>query len=252
MVKEVARVVFWPIFIIVFVAAAFFIGNSVYDIQVEQMFDGDLGSEVIVSDAVFSCESTQKDVGYVYIHGFGDHSIGAFDYQRRLIGDLPILDFDYNEKLPLEDISRDFVLRFNSFAVDANLGEIVIIAQSAGGVIAAESVSSLRFAGPIELHTLASPLRGYHAPKSFLGDLEGFGLGIALGLDAYATPAENVKVYHHKTVVDTDLEAHCRGLCDALGVQNNNLVGSKEFFYEQFTHTSIIHPVSKMIIDCHT
>ena len=271
-IKLISKKVFWPIFIIIFIVVAFFIGKAVYDSLVEKAFSGEssiqgnsndnevmgdqIGSnseDVTKTVETFTCESTSKNVGYVYLHGFGDHDPGAFDYQKDLIQNRPILDFGYDGKLSLNEISNDFISKFNLFAVEQQVEEIIIIGQSAGGVIAANSASQLKFNGKIELHTLASPLNGYHVSGVFLGDQIGFGREISLGFEAFTTPSSNVKTYHHKTINDEELESYCgdyKRFCDGLKVQNNNLAGAKEFFYD-YTHASIMHPVSKLIIDCH-
>ena len=260
----ITKKVFWPIFVIVSIFIVFFVGkavhDSIYDSQVEKQFDGTFSStdsnakEIQIAEKHFTCESTSKNVGYAYIHGFGDHSPGAFDYQRGLIGDKPILDFDYDEKLSLSKIGAEFISQFNSFASNQNVEEIIIIGQSGGGIIAANSASELKFDGRIELHTLASPLNGYNIPNAFLGDQIGFGKEIALGFDSFYPPPNNIIPYHHKTINDEELESYCgaaKSFCDGLKIQNNNLAGGKEFFYDH-THVSIMHPVSKLIIDCHS
>ncbi len=262
-VKLISKKVFWPIFVIVFVIVALFIGKAIYNSQVEkvllensnQIISSDSSPENgVLEEQTFVCESNSEDIAYVYLHGFGDHNPGAFDYQRSLIGDKPVLDFDYDEKLSLEEIGNEFISQFNLFVSDLDVEEIVIIGQSAGGVIVASSASQLIFNGPIELHTLASPLNGYHIPRAFLGNLVGFAKEIALGFDSFNIPKSNVKSYHHKTINDEELESYCgdyRDFCNGLKVQKNNLAGAKEFFYDH-THSSIMHHVSKLIIDCHS
>ncbi len=188
----------------------------------------------------------------MYLHGHGDHNPGAFDYQKSLIGDIPILDFDYDENLLLADISNDFVTQFNQFALDNEFEEIVIIGQSAGGVISSYSANRLVFSGTIELHTLASPLNGYHVSDVFLGGQTGFSKEIGIGFDPFKSA--NVKAYHHKNVNDEELRSYCGDnakFCDSLKIQNNNLPGSKEFFYKQYTHETIMPAISKLIIECH-
>lgn len=266
-VKLIAKKVFWPIFVIMFIAIVFFVGkavyNSIYESQVEKAFGSSPDSGVPTSESnsekieavekAFSCESNSKNVAYVYLHGFGDHNPGAFDYQRGLIGEKPILDFDYDEKLSLDKITKDFVSQFNSFDFE-DVEEVIVIGQSAGGVIAANAASQLQFSGLIELHTLASPLNGYHVSEAFLGDQVGFGREMGVGFDSFGNPASNVKPYHHKTINDEELESYCgdyKNFCDGLKVQNNNLAGSEDFFYDE-THASVMHPVSKLIIDCHS
>ena len=56
------------------------------------------------------------------------------------------------------------------------------------------------------------------------------------------------------SVEDEDLRSYCGDnakYCEPLKIQNNNIPGSKEFFYKQYTHETIMPAVSKLIIDCH-
>ena len=267
--KEVFKKTFWPVFIIVFIIVAIFVGKAIYDsiysVQVEKALSGgeaeiDEETDIKITNTVFECENDNsvKSRAYVYLHGLGDHNPGAFDYQRSLIKDdtktKDILDFDYDETLTLNEISDDFVSEFNQFVLENNFEEVIIIGQSAGGVIASFSAHKLEFGGVIELHTLASPLNGYHVSEQFLGDSTGFTREIGLGFDSFTRASENVKVYHHKTVEDKSLRSWCgdyASFCDPLKAQNNNLEGSEEFFYPEHGHTSIMPAVSKLIIDCH-
>jgi len=263
-VKHIAKKVFWPIFVIIFILVALFIFktvyNSIYSSQVEKAMGGEnidsnkVTTETKLTDAVYECENDNsiESRGYVYLRGLGDHNPGAFDYQKSLIGDVPILDFDYDENLLLAEISNDFIIQFNQFVSDNEFEEIVIIGQSAGGIIASYSASKLVFSGIIELHTLASPLNGYHVSDVFLGEQTGFSREIGAGFDAFESA--NVKAYHHKNVDDEELRSYCGDnarFCDPLKIQNNNIPNSKEFFYKQYTHESIMPVVSKLIIDCH-
>jgi hypothetical protein len=209
----------------------------------------------VIGNAVFACENDNsvQTRGYVYLHGFGDHNPNAFDYQRDLIAEDPktkdILDFDYDEKLSIVGISEDFVSQFDEFVSENDFEEIVIIGQSAGGTIAAYSAHKLNFTGTIELHTLASPLRGCDN-KGFAEQFvpgEGFYREIGIGLGPFLTPANNVRVYHHKTVNDETLTQ-----CDTpVLMQYNNIAGSQEFYYPELNHETIMPTVSKIIIDCH-
>jgi hypothetical protein len=212
----------------------------------------------------FSCENDSSVVStraYVYLRGFGDHSPGAIDYQKNLMNAdtkvVGILDFDYDEQKSLQTISGEFVSQFNTFAAEHNPEEIIVIGQSAGGTVAAFSASQLNFSGKMEIHTMASPLRGYNLRgfmESFVGDRQGFGREIALGISPFIKPGNNVKSYHHKTVTDSQLTSSCgdfEAFCNAIDIQNNNLPGSKQFSYPKHDHTSIMRAVSKKIIDCH-
>ena len=105
----------------------------------------------------------------------------------------------------------------------------------------------------MELHTLASPINGYHVSDIFLGDMTGFTREIGKGFDKFMKPSGNVKVYHHKTVDDKSLRSWCgayTNFCDPDKAQNNNIESSKEFFYPEHDHSSIMPAVSKLIIDC--
>ncbi len=280
--KEVFKKTFWPVFIIIFIIVAVFVGeavySSIYESQVkktlsEKGFDTkNLSHEEIeqltntkdqnieIGDDVFTCENDNsvQSRGYIYLHGLGDHNQKAFDYQRRLIENdsktKDILDFDYDELQTLKEISDNFSTKFNEFVLENDLEEIIIIGQSAGGVVVSFSAHRLDFDGIIELHTLASPLNGYHVSEQFLGELVGFSREIGEGFEPFKTPPNNVKVYHHKTVEDESLRSWCgdyADFCDPLKVQYNNIEGSKEFFYPEQDHTSIMFTVSKLIIDCH-
>jgi hypothetical protein len=263
-VKKFAKNIFWIVFVIIFIGVTIFVGqmiySSIYGTQVEKIMGGDsgAGSKVILdvntTSSVYECDNDDSITsrGYVYLHGLGDHNPGAFDYQKGLIADSLILDFDYDENLLLADISNDFVTQFNKFALENKFEEIVIIGQSAGGIIASYSANKLVSEGVIELHTLASPLNGYHVSAAFLGEQTGFSREIGIGFEAFEFA--DVKSYHHKTVDDEDLRSYCgenSRFCDPLKIQNNNLPGSKEFFYLEYTHESIMPAVSKLIIDCH-
>ena len=127
-----------------------------------------------------------------------------------------------------------------------------LVGFSAGGIIASYSANKLIFSGTIELHTLASPLNGYHISDALLDEHTGFFREISAGFDAFESA--NVKAYHHKNVEDEDLRSYCGDnakYCEPLKIQNNNIPGSKEFFYKQYTHETIMPAVSKLIIDCH-
>ena len=263
--KGITKKFFLPIFIIIFFLVAIFIGktiySSIYDAQVEKVIGGE-NTEIKVTYAAYECENDNSIAarGYVFLRGFGDHDPGAFNYQKGLIGDVPFLDFDYDENLLLFEISNDFVIQFNQFASNNEFEEIVIIGFSAGGIIASYSANKLIFSGTIELHTLASPLNGYHISDALLDEIQdsrgrpltGFFREIGAGFDAFESA--NVKAYHHKNVEDEDLRSYCGDnakYCEPLKIQNNNIPGSKEFFYKQYTHETIMPAVSKLIIDCH-
>jgi len=275
--KSMVKKAFLPVFIIVFIIVALFIGWGMYDSVYERqtskaLAEHDMNTsgmtseelrqveaskklDIELTDAVFTCENDNsvQSRGYVYMHGLGDHNLGAFDYQRGLIGNDPktksILDFDYNENLNIAKISEDFVSQFDKFISKHDFEEIVIIGQSAGGTIAAYSANKLKFVGAIELHTIASPLRGCDN-KGFKEKFvtgEGMYREIGIGFNQFGTPPSNMKVYHHKTISDEVLIQ-----CDTpVEMQYNNLERSSEFYYEEYNHETIMHAVSKLIIDCH-
>jgi len=208
-----------------------------------------------IGDSVFTCENDNsvQSRGYILLRGFGDHYPDSFGYQKSLIEKdakaKSVLDFDYDEKLSITQISEDFISEFNKFVSENEVEEILIIGQSAGGTVASYSIHKLSFDGPIELHTLASPLRGCNnkgIASQFVPG-EGFYREIGIGFDPFNRPPENVKVYHHKTVNDEILTQ-----CDTpILMQYNNVPGSKEFYYQELNHETIMHTVSKTIIECH-
>ena len=215
------------------------------------------------SNDTFVCENDNsvKAIGYVYLHGLGDHSSVAVDLLKSLTQNdsktKGILDFDYNEQGTLDTISNDFALKFNTFKSQYDLEEVVIIGQSAGGVVAAYSAHKLNFDGDIELHTIASPLNGYGdfgaTSKQAAENMAGFAKEIGLGFASFITP-QGIKVYHHKTAEDEFLSSWCgdyASFCSSNVIQNNNIEGSKEFYYSGYSHTSIMPAVLEMIINCH-
>ena len=229
---------FTTFFIILFVILAYFIVQGGYE-----------------KEEVYTCENPEVDSrAYVFLRGFGDHGEDAFSYQESLLDDEAILDFDYDETALLETISDDFVAQFTAFVAEQDVEEIIILGQSAGGVIASAAAHQLVFEGSIELHTMASPLNGYHVSEEYLTEQVGFGREIGEGFTSFPTPPKNMIVYHHKTVEDEPFLSRCGEnieLCDAVEIQNNNLEGSQEFFYPEETHDSIMETVSELVISCH-
>lgn len=272
-IRQIFKKIFWPVFIIIFLIVAVFVGKIIYDKiyqgQMEKILnnmdpyaeeaDTNLGTDV------FSCENDNsvKSRGYVYLHGLGDHNPAAVNFLENLTQDdsktKGILDFDYSEQLTLDEISNDFVSEFNTFKSQYDLEEIVIIGQSAGGVVAAYSAHKLNFDGDLELHTIASPLNGYGdfgtSSKQMAEGMTGFAKEIGLGFAPFIAPqSQNIKVYHHKTLEDEDLRSWCgsyAAFCSPKIIQNNNIEDSKEFYYPDYNHTSIVSVVSGMIVDCH-
>lgn len=257
------KIIFGSVFFLIFCVVAYFVTIEVYDYvyekQIENIFGESTSQEtvtdnVLISESRFSCISDEKNVSYVFVHGLGDNNPRAFDYHKTLIGNKNSMNYMYDPGLGLQELSDDFVLEFNEFAKAQNVNEIIILGQSAGGVVASQAASRLKFDGVIQLHTQASPINGYNIPEQFLSDQSGFSKDLALGIEPFETPGNNVYVYHHKTIDDVELESYCgafSSFCNGLRIQDNNIDGALEYFYNE-SHKSIMHPVSKLIIDCHT
>ena len=247
--------------------------NLIYNEVLKQRESGSKQEESSVKESLppspktindtFVCENDNsiKSRGYVYLHGLGDHNPSAVNFLKTFTQNdsktKSILDFDYNEQWTLDKISTDFVSKFNTFKSQYDLEEIVIIGQSAGGVVAAYSAHKLNFDGDLELHTIASPLNGYGdfgaVSRQAAESMAGFAKEIGLGFAPFITP-QGIKVYHHKTVEDESLRSWCgsyASFCSPKVIQNNNIEGSKEFYYPDYNHTSIMPAVSEMIINCH-
>jgi hypothetical protein len=203
-------------------------------------------TQVQVTNATYECGNVSpKPRAYVILRGYGDHGPIPYDYLMSIIED-PVMIFEYNETTRLAGLSRDLLSEFNEFIADKEAEELIIIGYSAGGTIALYSVNELDFNGAIELHTVASPLKGCN----FLITLRmlftnGFWRDVAPGLNKFTVP-ENVKVYHHKTIED-EILSQCG---NSLHVQNNNVEGASEYYYNH-THSSILRPVAGMIIECY-
>ncbi len=205
----------------------------------------------------FSCknDNSVKSRGYVYIHGYGSHGPEQFEFERKLIAKDPkvkfILDFDYDEMLTMDQISNDFINQFNTYNKDVE--EIVILAESAGGIIAVNSMNKLKYDGIVELHTLASPINGYHVGEIFIGDTIGFGKEIGLGFNKWENKPNNFRVVHHKTITDSSLRKRCgwfKMFCNPLDIQNNNVEGSEVYFYPNDDHATIMDNSAKLVIEC--
>jgi len=205
--------------------------------------------QVVVTNDTFVCENNNSVNSrvYVFVRGYGDHNPASYDYPKTLISNDPkvqgIMDFDYNETTRLEQLSQNFISGFNEFMSGKQVDEVIIIGHSAGGTIAAYSAHKLDFNGTVEIHTLASPLKGC----SYFLIGQGFWADVAPGLGSFTKPGDNVRVYHHKTVNDEVLD-QCG---PPLEVQNNNVESSKEYYYEEYGHGTIVLAVAETIIDCH-
>ncbi|MBI5061767.1 MAG: hypothetical protein HZB67_05645, partial [Candidatus Aenigmarchaeota archaeon] len=214
--------------------------------------------------AGFQCENNNsaKSRGYVLLMGLADHTKEGWISEKKLMEKDPkakfVLIYDQDENSKLEDISRKFLEDLNNIIKKNQVEELVIFGASAGGVTASYSIHKLNFSGPIALHTLSSPLKGYDfrgVGEAFLGERSVYEKEIALGLGPYITPGKNVKVYHHKTVTDTVLKDHYCGafasLCDPIKIQNNNIQGSKEFYYPQYDHNPLMGVVIREVLKCY-
>jgi len=235
--------------------------KSVYDHKIRQIL-GIPNSTISnnIYDKDYSCENNNSVTsrGYIYIHGYKEHNIHAFDYERALLANdtktKGILDFDYNETVSTYTLCRIFLGEFNLFVSEHDFNEIIIFARSAGGNIISYCAKDLIFNGTIEIHTLASPLKGYNVEDKYLSNRYGIERELGRGYGPYEKPPSNIRVYHHKTVEDESLRSWCGiydYLCDPVNIQNNNVPGSQEFFYPGFNHSSIVQEVSKIVIGCH-
>jgi len=240
--------------IIIFIAVAFVITKSVFTSQIGNLFGGYSFEDVQVTTTTYACPlDTNLSTGYVYVRGYGDHNPNTFSSGKELISNAPFFDFDYDPSRTLSELSAEFIYQFNTFAQSADVEKLIIFAHSAGGVIASFSANKLIFEGVLEVHTLASPLNGYHLSESLI-DYSGFAKEIALGFWAFTKPDENVRVYHHKTVEDASLRSWCAvfsRFCDPLKIQNNNVPGSAEYYYPEQNHISIVSHVSNVVINCY-
>src|SRR3989338_11579531 len=213
----------------------------------------------------FQCENDDTNIqsrGYVLLMGLGDHGKAGWDVEKLLMEKDPkakfVLIYDQDENSHLEDISKKFLADMEGLLRKSPVDELVIFGSSAGGVTSSYSISKLNFSGPIALHTLSSPLNGYDfrgIGEAFIGERGVFEKEIALGLEPFETPGKNVKVYHHKTVTDTILTDHYCGdfaaLCDPIKIQNNNIEGSKEFYYPEYDHNPLMNFVIREVLKCY-
>ena len=214
-----------------------------------------------LGDVKFSCENDNsvQARGYVLLMGLADHHKEGWDVEKSLMEQDPkskfVLIYDQDENSHLEQISQKFLYDLESLLVEKPVDELVIFGASAGGVTASYSINKLNFSGPVALHTLSSPLKGYWFPEVFLGERATYEKEIALGLAPFQKPGKNVKVYHHKTVTDTILKDHYCGnfaaLCDPIKIQNNNIQGSKEFYYPKYDHNPLMGVVIREVLKCY-
>ncbi len=220
--------------------------------------------EVINADAKFACENDNsvKSRGYVLLMGLGDHHKEVWLAEKALMEQDPKAKFaviyDQDENSHIENISKKFLADMDGILKDNPVEELVIFGSSAGGVTASYSISRLDFPGPIALHTIASPIGGYDLTgwkAQFLGDRQGYLRDIAIGFKPFDPPGGNVRVYHHKTVTDSVLKDYYCGdmaaFCDVHEIQNNNIEGSKEFYYPQYDHDTIMGAVIRDVLKCY-
>ncbi len=214
--------------------------------------------------ASFSCEKNTDNNsvakrGYVLLMGLGDHNKNGWYTEKKYMEQDPktqfVLIYDQDETKHLPEISEKFLADMHALLKQKPVDELVIFGASAGGVTASYSIAKLNFSGSVALHTLSSPLNGYGFPDAVLGNRQGYLLDIARGLAHFQKPSDNVKVYHHKTVTDTILVDHyCNGvtfLCNAVQIQNNNIEGSKEFFYSKYDHNPLMKVVIPIVLKCY-
>ena len=211
----------------------------------------------------FSCENDNsvQTRAYVLLMGFADHHKEGWVVEKYLMEKDPkakfVMIYDQDENSHIEDIGNKFLADMDEILKKRDVDELVIFGSSAGGVTASYAIGKLNFSGPVALHTLASPLNGYDLTgfrSLFIGNRTGFLRDIAIGFKPFTPPGKNVKVYHHKTVTDSVIKAYCgdqAAFCDPVEIQNNNLRGSKEFFYPQYDHNSIMRAVIKDVLACY-
>lgn len=216
-----------------------------------------------IDEASFSCENdnTVESRGYVLLMGFSDHYKEGWDNEKKLMQQDPkakfVIIYDQDENSNIKEISDKFLFDMHSLLQQTRVDELVIFGSSAGGVTSSYSLSRLNFSGAVALHTLASPLKGYDLTgfrAQFLGNRTGFMKDIAVGFEPFEKPKDNVKVYHHKTVTDSVLIGYCGDLaafCDAKEIQNNNIEESKEFYYPQYDHDTIMGAVIRDVLKCY-
>ncbi|HLD57177.1 MAG TPA: M23 family metallopeptidase [archaeon] len=251
------------IFLVVLLAAIVFISDCIQDQTDKPAANTPTKTSEI--GAKFSCENDNSKVqsrGYVLLMGLADHTKEGWISEKSLMEQDPkskfVLIYDQDENSNLGKISQKFLVDLHVVLKESPVDELVIFGASAGGVTSSYSIAKLNFSGPVALHTLSSPLKGYDfrgIAEAFLGERSTYEREIALGLEPFATPSKNVKVYHHKTVTDTVLKDHyCGGfasLCDPIKIQNNNIQGSKEFYYPEYDHNPLMGVVIREVLKCY-
>ncbi len=255
-VSEISYMRYLSIFVLLFFAV-FLLGCTAQQIPANL-----LRQASVYNSAQFICENDRTGVetrGYVLLMGLADHTKEGWINEKRYMEQDPkaefVLIYDQDETRHLPQISEKFLVDMHALLLERPVDELVIFGASAGGVTSSYSIAKLNFSGPIALHTLSSPLRGYNFPDAVLGERSGYLRDIARGLGRFEKPGNNVKVYHHKTVRDTILVDHyCLGvefLCDAVQIQNNNIEGSKDFFYSDYDHNPLMKVVIPKVLKCY-
>lgn len=214
----------------------------------------------------YVCENDIHTTSRVYVAllGLNDNDSARLETRIRKLssGDTKtkaILIYDYAPTDTLAATSADFTTKFNQFIATQNPDEVIIFGLSAGGTILANSAHDLVVPKKAELHTIASPLKGFGLQGFmgyFLGDKVGLRREIGMGFAPYLPPPKNVTVYHHKTLHDSVYTGACEGsawLCTTIvELQNNNLAGSEEFYYSDYDHIPLMEAVMEMVTRCRT
>ena len=216
------------------------------------------------AEAKFSCENDNsvESRGYILLMGLADHHKEVWTAEKAMMEKDPkakfVLIYDQDENKKLQEIGDKFLLDLSNILKNNPVEELVVFGSSAGGVTTSYSISRLNFSGHVAVHTIASPIKGYGFKgigELFLGQRSVFEKEIALGFGPFQKPGKNVKVYHHKTVTDTILKDHYCGnfaaLCDPVKIQDNNIEGSKEFYYSQYDHGPIMGAVIRDVLKCY-
>lgn len=255
----------------IFIVVAFVISKGVYKkiageqrnnvFRIENIFNRKTSAPEL-TEADYSCTSNQnvQSRGYFYIHGSG----GQDSTMLKALQDITDGDnkanafesFVYDaDSSNLEELSNRFVSEFNQF-LSQSFDQFIVLAESAGGVIASFSAHKINTTSAVEIHTFASPLNGYKfgsASEAMAKNLQGFNKELVVGFDAYTEPSKNIQVYHHKTLDDKILRGFCgsyASFCSPKVIQDNNVPGSQSFVYSKDTHSSIVLNATDKIVRC--
>jgi hypothetical protein len=221
--------------------------------------------KINIGSQTFACENDKdlKTRAYILVGGVGSKAFQtlklinskrfegnrAFQDIVRLLFESPstqgVMTFQYDDRASLYEISRRLLRQMDGFLHQVKIQELVLLGLSAGGNLLANLGEKIPFEGRTEIHTLASPLRGYglsrfgeqmlehFAPLHDYG-IHGFYREIGNGMQPYPQAKKQTRVYHHKEGSSANnLISHCgefRGYCDPLKIQHNNVQGSQEFY----------------------